>query len=67
MTDIPRSPIPGNRESQMQEAIEETRKTITGANPIVDPEAPTTPNGPNDGPELTRGAEPGAPGAQPKR
>ncbi len=64
MTEIPRSPIPGNREPQMQAAIEETRKTITGANPIVDPEAPV---GPNDGPELTRGTEQGAPGTQPKR
>ena len=53
-------PVPGNREPQMQEAIEETRKTITGADPMVDPGLPV---GPNDGPTITTGTEKGAPGA----
>ena len=58
-------PVPGNREPSIKKIVDSTAQPLTSASPEVDPD---TPVGPNDGPTLTTGTEPGAPdtGSPPK-
>jgi hypothetical protein len=51
-------PAAGNREPSMKKIVDSTARPVTGASPDVQPDAPV---GPNDGPALTAGKEPGAP------